>query len=132
MTPLQSIRTLALGAALVVSMAAGAEAGSLENLERERAILIDTLFAPDMTPDERHKKIARSKHRLVDLERMTIRDKSLEGRNTPVVRRAFASYDLTFLVHASVEKGRSLTDHWLDTMGLSTDSLMNARIGRRY
>ena len=120
MKPLQSIKTLALSTALAIAMAAGAQAGSLENLERERAILIDTLFAPDMTPDERHKKIAR------------IRDKSLEGRNTPVVRRAFASYDLTFLVHASVEKGRSLTDHWLDTMGLSTDSLMNARIGRRY
>jgi hypothetical protein len=127
-----TLKTLVLGAALAVSAYASAQAGSLENLERERAILIDTVFASDLAADERLKKIAQSRHRLVDLERMVIRDKSLERQNTPVVRRAFANYDLTFLVHASVEKGRSLTDHWLDTIGLSTDSLMNARVGRRY
>ncbi|GAB6051215.1 hypothetical protein JCM17960_00350 [Magnetospira thiophila] len=131
MTTLFPLKTFVLATALVLASTA-AQAGSLENLERERAILVDTIFAPDLTPDERQKKIAQSKHRLVDLERMAIRDKTLEGQNTPVVRRAFASYDLTFLVHASVEKDRGITDHWLDTVGLSTDSLMNARVGRRY
>ena len=35
---------------------------------------------------------------------MVLRDDKLTGRNTPQVRRAFANYDLTFLVHASAEK----------------------------
>jgi hypothetical protein len=120
-----------LGVTLTVNVNA-ASAGSLENLERERAIVMDNLFSSDLTPDERYRKVAQSRHRLVDLERLVIRDPSLEGSNTPVVRRAFANYDLTFLVHASIEKGRSIADHWMDTMGLSTDNLMNARVGRRY
>ncbi len=136
MTIPKSLKSLAggglLGVLLVSAPVAGAEAGSLENLERERAILVTTLCAPDLTPDERQKKVAQSKHRLVDLERMVIRDKSLHGQNTPVVRRAFANYDLTFLIHAAVENERDIVDHWLDSLGLSTDGLMNARVGRRY
>ncbi len=136
MISLRSVKRSAGAVALAVLMisagTASALAGSLENLERERAILIGTMFAPDLSPGECQKHIAQSKHRLVDLERMVIRDKSLEGANSHVVRRALANYDLTFLVHASVEKGRGIADHLLDTLGLSTDNLMNARVGRRY
>ena len=53
-------------------------------------------------------------HGVVDLERMVLRDKSLPGKSTPVVRKAFENYDLTFLVHASVENDRALKDQWLD------------------
>ena len=30
------------------------------------------------------------------------------------VRTAFENYDLSFLVHASIEKNRTLIDHWLE------------------
>ena len=113
---------LASGAAL---------AGTVENLERERAIAIETLLSPNMDPAERQSSAEIARTRLVDLERMVLRDDGLRGRNTPAVRSAFENYDLSFLVHASIEKNRSLIDHWLEQVGVTTNSLMSARIGRR-
>ncbi len=113
---------LASGAAL---------AGTVENLERERAIAIETLLSPNMDPAERQGSLEIARTRLVDLERMVLRDGSLRGRNTPTVRTAFENYDLSFLVHASIERNRSLIDHWLEQVGVTTNSLMSARVGRR-
>lgn len=124
--------TLAAGAlALVTFNTQPAAAGTLENLERERAILLENMLSAELGPQERQKRVRLSRARLIDLERMVLRDKSLTGRNTPMVRAAFANYDLTFLVHAAVEKNRSLMDHWLAEIGISTQALMNARPGRR-
>ena len=111
--------------------AASAHAGTLENLERERALTIEALLDPNIGPEERQQKIAGSKRRLVDLERMVIRDKSLTGKNAPMVRVAFRNYDLTFLMHASVEKQVTLADQWLEQVGITTSKLMSARVGRR-
>jgi hypothetical protein len=117
--------------ALGLSAAGPAQAGTLENLERERAIFIDSLLDPEQSPNERFEKVRISKRRLVDLERMVLRDKTLTGRNTPTVRRAFENYDLTFLVHASTEKNVSAIDAWLAEVGITTQSLMSAEMGRR-
>lgn len=106
-------------------------AGTVENLERERAIAIETLLSPNMEPAERQNSAEIARTRLVDLERMALRDDGLRGRNTPAVRAAFENYDLTFLAHASIERNRSLIDHWLEQVGVTTNSLMSARIGRR-
>ncbi|HSR55396.1 MAG TPA: hypothetical protein VLN73_04105 [Alphaproteobacteria bacterium] len=128
------IRTLILSAAAAAVLASpvtGAKAGSLENLERERAMLMQALLSGDLSPKERQGKIALSRNRLIDLERMVMRDKKLVGHNTPAVRAAFENYDLTFLVHASIERDRALLDHWMHQVGVSTESLMNARVGRR-
>lgn len=124
---------IAVGITLAMFAAAigGAAAGTLENMERERAILLETILSGDMNAAERENRIQVAKTRLVDLERMVLRDKKLIGRNTPAVRAAFDNYDLTFLVHASTEKSRSIADHWLGEIGVSTTSLMNARMGRR-
>ncbi|MDJ0943116.1 MAG: hypothetical protein QNJ30_06610 [Kiloniellales bacterium] len=108
-----------------------AQAGTVENLERERALALKTSLSPDMSPSERENSMEVSRARLVDLERMVMRDDSLKGRNTPAVRTAFQNYDLTFLVHASIEKNRTLIDHWLEQVGVTTNSLMSARVGRR-
>lgn len=123
----------AIGITIVMFAAAigGAAAGTLENMERERAILLETVLSGDMNTAERESRIQVAKTRLVDLERMVLRDKKLVGRNTPAVRAAFDNYDLTFLVHASTEKSRSIADHWLGEIGVSTTALMNARMGRR-
>lgn len=120
----------ALAIAAVAVTPAGAAAGSIENLERERTILVENMLDPEMTAEERLAKMALSKRRLIDLERIVLRDKSLVGRDTPAVRRAFANYDLTFLVHASIENNRGLADHWLDQVGLSQQNVLNA-VGRR-
>ena len=110
---------------------AAASAGTVENLERERAILIDTLLNADVTPAQRDAELSNSRHRLVDLERMVLRDDSLVGVSTPTVKRAFANYDLTFLVHAAAENEMSVIDNWLEQMGLTTQSLMSAKRARR-
>ena len=124
----------ALGLAALVGMTSiitPALAGTVENLERERAILVETLLTSDMSAEERFSKLNVSKKRLIDLERIVLRDKSLTGRNTPAVKRAFANYDLTFMVHASVENDRSLADHWLAQVGLSKQGLLGAQMRRR-
>ena len=108
-----------------------AVADTLDNLERERALLIEAMLDPGLAPAERQARIESEQRRLVDLERMVLRDESLKGRNTPTVRKAFANYDLTFLVHASLEKKVSLMDSWMDQVGISTNTLMAARKGRR-
>jgi hypothetical protein len=116
----------------MLALSAGsAKAGSLENMERERSILINALLSPDMTLEERHTGVSTAKRRLVDLERMVWRDKNLVKDNTPAVRTAFDNYDLTFLVHSSTEKDRILIDHWLDQVGVTSNSIMSSRSGRR-
>lgn len=125
------VTTAALVGGMTLATASLAQAGTLENLERERALAIEAMLDPDISAEERQKKLAGSKRRLVDLERMVIRDKSLKGKNTPVVRVAFKNYDLTFLMHASVEKQVTLADQWMEQVGLSTSRLMSARVGRR-
>lgn len=116
---------------LAAGVSLPAQAGTLENMERERAILLESLWTAELSPEKRQAKIEMSRNRLIDLERMVLRDKSLIGKSTPAVRAAYERYDLTFLVHASIERNRALLDHWLHQIGVSTESLMNARIGRR-
>lgn len=127
-------RTSILGAAVLAAalgLTLPVQAGALENMERERAIMLHSLLSAEFTPQKRQEKVSISRNRLLDLERMVLRDKSLVGKNTPSVQSAFDNYDLTFLVHASVERDRTLLDHWLDQVGVSTKSLMNAHTGRR-
>lgn len=121
-------------AVFAFSLATGASvrAGTLENLERERALTLEALLDGNLAPAQRQAKMAAAKPRLMDLERMTIRDKSLAGRNTPTVRRAFENYDLTFMAHAATERNLTLTDNWLDQVGVSTESLMAAQVRRRW
>jgi hypothetical protein len=105
-----------------------ASAGVLENLERERASVLKSILDPELSPSERQKKIQGSKMRLIDLERMVLRDDKLKGRNTPTVRRAFENYDLTFLLHAATEKNLTITDNWLAELGITTQNIMSAQI----
>ena len=123
--------TLAVATIFLSLASANVGAGSLQNLERERAAMIETLLDSGIKNSERQRKIEISRSQLIDLERMVLRDQSLKGKNTRAIQMAFKNYDLTFLVHASIEKGKSVSDHWLGEVGLTTASLMNARMGRR-
>ena len=126
--------TAVLAAAILcagIGAANNAHAGTLENLERERAMVIETILNPELSANDRFAKITSSKSRLIDLERMVLRDNSLKGRNTPTVRKAFNNYDLTFMVHAAAEKNVSLIDLWLEQLGLTSQSVMSASVRRR-
>ena len=131
-----NLKVLSLTAAMAVAAAAisfapAANAGTVENLERERAIAIETMLNPELKTDERHAKVEMFKRRLVDLERMALRDPSLKARNTRNVRRLFENYDLSFLIHASVEKNLNVLDAWLEQIGVSTQTVMSATTRRR-
>tara|TARA_S200000501_G_scaffold368910_1_gene407492 strand:- start:22 stop:414 length:393 start_codon:yes stop_codon:yes gene_type:complete len=128
----KTYKTLAVLAIWASTLMAGhAQAGSIENLERERTILVDNMLSPEMTPAERQTKMVIAKRRLIDLERIALRDKSLVGRNTAAISRAFANYDLTFIIHASVEKGLSLADHWMEQVGITQQDVLSAVSRRR-
>ncbi|NNE84842.1 MAG: hypothetical protein HKN28_12830 [Alphaproteobacteria bacterium] len=131
MTNLKRVLAGTATAIVLTALAVPANAGTLENMERERAIMIETLLSGDIDNNQRQGRMEIARTRLVDLERQVLRDKSLIGKNRPLVRAAFDNYDLTFVVHASVEKNRSVADHWLSEIGLSTQAVMNARTGRR-
>ena len=120
-------------AALLAGVLSGhsVNAGTLESLERERAVVIDTMLDPGLSPQARQARIATATLRLVDLERMVLRDESLTGRNTPTVRRAFGNYDLTFMASAASEHNLTIIDNWLSQLGLTTQNLMAADVGRR-
>lgn len=122
---------LALATASLIAFSATAQAGTLENLERERSMTVKTFLDSSLTIDERQAKLDSQRRRLVDLERIVMRDKSLRGKNTKTVRVAFKNYDVTFLGHASSEKGHTMVDHWLGQFGVSTDAVMSTRVGSR-
>lgn len=115
----------------LVALSGTAQAGTLENLERERSMTVNTFLDSSLSVGERQAKLDSQRRRLIDMERMVMRDKSLRGKNTKTVRIAFKNYDVTFLGHASAEKGHTMVDHWLTQFGVSTDSLMSTRVGRR-
>ena len=111
--------------------AAAAAAGPLDTLERERAHFLAALLDPALDPDARRARTEPALRRLADLERIVLRDPRPASGSDGVAQRAFADYDLTFLAHASVEKGVSPLDLWLDRLGLSSGRVLSARIGRR-
>ena len=128
-------RTMMIGligmASMLSPFAQSDELQTLRNLERERAILVEMMFDDSLAREKRQNQIEHSIRRLVDLERMVLRDQRLEGNTDTLVRRAFNNYDLTFLAHASLEKRHSVIGHWVDQVGLSTNSILAAQVRSR-
>ena len=119
------MQTCLIASAVLIS--APAVAGSLENLERERSIMVSHLLDADLNIAQRQEKIAFSKRRLTDLERIALNDKTLKESRSPLVLKVFKNYEMSFLVHSAAESGRSMSTHWLEGIGLSTSDLMNTR-----
>jgi hypothetical protein len=121
---------ITLASLATLGMAATAQAGSIENMERERALIIGQILDPAMSSQMRWERMGYSKRRMADLERIALNDKTLQDSRKPSVLRAFREYELSFLVHAATESQRPITVHWLETMGLTTSDLMNARVSK--
>jgi len=113
-----------------IAAVATAQAGSIENMERERAVAVAQMLDPAMSVDQRWERMNYTKRRMADLERIALNDKSLQSSRKPAVLKAFKHYELSFLVHAATESQRPLAVHWLESMGLTTSDLMNTRVGR--
>ena len=123
-------------AILTLMMGLGAQGsaddlGSLRNLERERAAMLSVALASDKTPAERQREVAAASRRLVDIERMAIRDERLEGHSSPLVRACFDSYERCFLSHASAEAGQTVLEVWLSEVGLTAQAIQTAKYGHR-
>jgi len=121
---------ITLASLATLGMTASAQAGSIENMERERALVIGQILDPAMSSQMRWERMGYSKRRMADLERIALNDKTLQDSRKPSVLRAFREYELSFLVHAATESQRPITVHWLETMGLTTSNLMNARVSK--
>lgn len=104
---------------------------TVKNMERERADVINTLLDQSLSAEDRNRKINMKLRRLVDLERMVLRDSNLEGNTDVKVRRVFQNYDLSFLAHGSIEQNKTVAHHWLDQVGLDQDTILNGVPGAR-
>ena len=124
-TQLIKILTASLALAFISSESF---ASSFDNLERERALTIMKYLDADVGEYQRLEALEDAKRRLLDLERMALRDKSSRGVGSYKAVRAFSDYEKTFLVHASAESGKNIIIHWMDSIGLTSLSINNARV----
>ena len=85
--------SLLISAAL---MSVPAEAKLLENLERERSIVVSHLLDADLNVTQRQEKIALSKRRLADLERIALNDKAMKDSRSPLVLKVFKDYAVSY------------------------------------
>lgn len=125
------IKNLTLILSLTIGSYANANANSIDTLERERAKALNLVLDKNISIGDRKKNLHKSKMRLLDIERMTINSKDINKNPNYQTIKAFENFDLTFLVHTSLEKGKSLSITWLEEIGLTTENLMNTRITRK-
>ena len=104
---------------------------SLENLERERAAMLSAQFDSSLDLSQRQQKVQGIYRRLVDMERMVLRDDRITADNSSLAQNAFAKYELTFLVHSSAEKSLPPLSHWMSELQLTSDNILAAKTGHR-
>jgi hypothetical protein len=118
--------------ASVFSLSANAQSAlTLENLERERAAMLNTFTSDQITSKQQQMSINSSYRRLTDVERMVLRDDRLLNNQSAIVQRAFKNYELTFLIHASAEKNLLPMDLWLSEVNITSNSILSTKKGRR-
>lgn len=104
---------------------------SLENLERERAALLSAQLDSSLDLNQRQRKVQSIYRRLIDIERMVLRDDRVTSSNSSLAQNAFEKYELTFLVHSSAEKNLPPLSHWMSELQLTTDNILSAKTGHR-
>ena len=124
------IKTLTL--ILSLTVCSYANANSIETLERERAKILNLVLDKSISIGERKKRIEQTQMRLLDLERITINSKNINKNPSYQTIKAFENFDLTFLVHSSLENNKSLSVMWFEKLGLTTENLMNTRVSRKW
>ena len=116
---------------LSIIICSQANANSIDTLERERAKTLNLILDKSISIGERKKRLEISKMRLLDLERMTINDKNINKNPNHRTITAFKNFDLTFLVHSSLEKEKPISVIWLEKIGFTTENLMSTRVTRK-
>ena len=103
-------------------------ATSIENMERTRAALISIMLDANMNADKKQNKLKNYKLKLLDSERIVINDKKIIQKPDRYTIKAFEEFELSFLVHASIENNLDISDHWFNQMGITTSNLENTRL----
>ena len=116
---------------LIIALSSSANANSIDALERERANTVNLILDKTISIAERKSRLEKSKMKLLDLERMVINNKNINKNPSYQTIKAFENFELTFLVHSSVEKGKSLAITWFEKIGLTTENLTNTRVTRK-
>ena len=104
---------------------------TLENLERERAVFLNNLTTTTLTTYDREQQGNHLLKRLIDMERMVLRDDRIAQSNSVMAKNAFKNYELTFLVHAGSESKKSPMAHWLHTLNITTEHIQKSQSGAR-
>ncbi len=104
---------------------------TLENLERQRAVLLNNLTTKQLNAYQREQETKHLIKRLVDLERMVLRDDRIAASNSIMAKKAFQNYELTFLVHAGSESKKSPMAHWLYSLKITDESIAKSSSGAR-
>ena len=108
-----------------------AVAGPLESLERERAGIIATALDNNISEESRREKIRTTKDRLFDLERVFLRQEFKPGSIDEREKYALQHYELTFLVHSSLETSEPIISQWLTSLGITTEMILQSKLQRR-
>jgi hypothetical protein len=125
------IATVGTIASLLSLQVAANSLFSLENLERERAALLSAQLDSSLDLSQRQQKVQGIYRRLVDIERMVLRDDRVTSSSSQLAKNAFDKYELTFLVHSSAEKSLPPLSHWMSELDLTTDTVLSAKTGHR-
>lgn len=128
---LLTLITLTLPVQAGVSLLSDKNTLSLQNLERERAALVQDILNPELDVQTRINQLKKRQRHLTDMERMVMRDERLLHSNADFVKRAFDNYETTFLVHAGAEQKRSASEQWLASIKISNADIMNTQVGYR-
>ena len=116
---------------LIASMMSNVEAATIKNLERTRANTVAVILDMNINPNQRIQKVEKARLKLLDMERITINDSKLSKNPSQYAVNAFENFDLTFLVHASLEKDKSLVIHWFEEVGFTTSNLKRTKAIRK-
>jgi hypothetical protein len=81
--------------------------------------------------NQRQQKVQSIYRRLVDIERMVLRDDRVTSSTSSLAQNAFDKYELTFLVHSSAEKSLPPLSHWMSELQLTTANILSAKAGHR-
>ena len=86
-------------------------------------------MSANIEADTKQTKVDALTRRIVDLERMVLRDERLTNNDHPLVQKAFKNVDSTFLIHSGAERNSSAFEQWLKVSKFTSESIKSARVG---
>ncbi|MBF0308594.1 MAG: hypothetical protein HQL56_03595 [Magnetococcales bacterium] len=124
---MKPLRNTLAALALLTSVAAPLQAGTLETFERSRASLLSVCRDANLSPELRAQKLAVLMPTTLNASQMLVNDSELGTREDPKLHEVFKDYDTSFIVHASREANQPLCTYWFSRMGLTTEAVLDSR-----